>query len=308
MRLHGALGLGILFGSGLGLYAGVEPFPTWFYCFAWWSYILVADNLVLKLRGTSLLTGRLGEFFAQMVPLSVLIWLLFEGYNLTINNWSYQDLPAERWLRWPGYFLSFATVLPAVFVTTDLLGTLFFSEGKAEAPSEITSQTAKIPVPPSRVLTTLGIFLSIAPLFWPRIFFATVWIGPIFILDPLLERFGLQSLSLSLQSGKRWRIWSLMIAGLGCGLLWELWNFWATSKWVYTLPFLDYWRLFEMPVLGFLGFPPFALECWILYHLCGAILGRCRSPLARVGVWTLIATLCLTGFWLIDQMTWIAAV
>ena len=32
------------------------------------------------------------------------------------------------------------------------------------------------------------------------------------------------------------------------------------------MPLLSEIKLFEMPVLGFLGFPPFALECYVLYQ------------------------------------------
>jgi hypothetical protein len=30
--------------------------------------------------------------------------------------------------------------------------------------------------------------------------------------------------------------------------------------------------LFEMPVLGYLGFPPFALECYAMYHALRGVL------------------------------------
>jgi hypothetical protein len=58
----------------------------------------------------------------------------------------------------------------------------------------------------------------------------------------------------------------LLTAGLVCGLLWEFWNFWARSRWVYTVPFFDQLKGFEMPFLGFLGFPPFAVECYAIYN------------------------------------------
>jgi hypothetical protein len=58
----------------------------------------------------------------------------------------------------------------------------------------------------------------------------------------------------------------LLTAGLVCGLLWEFWNFWAQSKWVYTVPFFNEIKGFEMPLLGFLGFPPFAVECYVTYN------------------------------------------
>jgi len=96
MRLYGWAGLLLLVIAQYGLMRKVEPFYSWFYCFAWWSYILLADNLLLKVRGNSLLTGRRREIWS-MLPLSVFIWLLFEAYNLTINNWSYIEVPKELW-------------------------------------------------------------------------------------------------------------------------------------------------------------------------------------------------------------------
>ena len=36
-------------------------------------------------------------------------------------------------------------------------------------------------------------------------------------------------------------------------------------------------KIFEMPVLGYLGFPPFALECYAMYHWLRGWLGR-RAP------------------------------
>ncbi len=57
-----------------------------------------------------------------------------------------------------------------------------------------------------------------------------------------------------------------------CGVLWEFWNYWATTKWTYTVPYAGNVKIFEMPVLGYLGFPPFALECYAMYHAVRGVL------------------------------------
>ena len=62
------------------------------------------------------------------------------------------------------------------------------------------------------------------------------------------------------------KIYLLLVAGLICGLLWEFWNFWSLSKWIYTVPFFEEMKGFEMPVLGFLGFPPFAIQAYVMYN------------------------------------------
>ena len=302
MRPYGWAGLLMLLASELCLVLKIEPFYSWFYCFAWWSYILLADNLLFTLRGASLLTTRKRELWA-MLPLSVFIWLLFEGYNLFIRNWAYDGMPRQIWLRWLGYFAAFATVLPGVFTTSDLVDTLLFGRRTGSAASEFEPLREKPLSRPSVMIFVLGFVLTVAPLLWPRYFFPTVWLGPVFLLDPLLERFGVRSLSLSIASSDRRRVWSLILGGLTCGLLWEFWNFWAASKWIYTVPFFSEWRVFEMPLLGFLGFPPFALECWVLYHLLTSILRQRKSVPAQAAFWIVVLSVSIAVFWGIDQHT-----
>ena len=120
MKLYGWLGLLLLIGSEYCLFRKIEPVYTWFYCFAWWSYILMADSILFR-----------REFWG-MLPLSVFIWLLFEAYNFVIHNWAYTAVPPQIWQRWPGYALSFATVLPGIFITSDLVGLLW---GRSSAPA-----------------------------------------------------------------------------------------------------------------------------------------------------------------------------
>jgi hypothetical protein len=302
MRAYGWFGILLLVISEYCLFRKVEPFYSWFYCFAWWSYILLADNLLLRLRGRSLFVGRRNEA-AGMLVLSVFLWLVFESYNLIIHNWAYDGVTPTLWLRWLGYTMAFATVLPGIFITSDLMEYWVFSRRDGPSASESEETVAGPCDATSPLFLLLGVFLSVAPLLWPRYFFATVWLGPIFLFDPLLERFRIRSLSLSISSGDRRRVWSLLLGGLACGLMWEFWNFWSASKWVYTVPFFGRWKVFEMPILGFLGFPPFALECWILYHLMCGGLRRARPPVLRAALWVIIGMFCLLIFYCIDRLT-----
>ncbi len=81
---------------------------------------------------------------------------------------------------------------------------------------------------------------------------------------------GLPSSPASL-AGERREHLCLLAAGLICGLWWEAWNYSAIAKWVYTLPVLNFGKVFEMPLLGYLGFPPFALECAVMYNFLTAL-------------------------------------
>jgi hypothetical protein len=61
------------------------------------------------------------------------------------------------------------------------------------------------------------------------------------------------------------------------GFFWEFWNFWSYPKWIYRLPYLELLHVFEMPLFGYLGYLPFALELFALYHLLAGLLSRGRK-------------------------------
>jgi len=94
---------------------------------------------------------------------------------------------------------------------------------------------------------------------------APVWLGFFLLLDPLNARAGGESLLGDWRDGRMGRAINLLAAGLVCGLLWEFWNYWAGAKWAYNVPILPDVKIFEMPILGFAGFPAFALECFVMY-------------------------------------------
>jgi len=109
--------------STLGLAWLVEPVPTWYYHLAWWSYIVAADDVNRRLRGRSLLRDRPAHF-AWLAGVSVLWWTLFELANLRLGNWYYvMSLPWTP-LRWAAGVVAFASVLPGIVETVELLENL----------------------------------------------------------------------------------------------------------------------------------------------------------------------------------------
>ncbi len=99
---------------------------------------------------------------------------------------------------------------------------------------------------------------------------APVFLGFIFLLDPINKRLGAESLT-------RKRTINLLLSGLLCGVLWEFWNYWARAKWIYTVPIMQQWKIFEMPLPGYLGFPPFAIECFTMYVFVRALYASVTS-------------------------------
>ncbi len=106
----------------------------------------------------------------------------------------------------------------------------------------------------------------VTPFVWSSTWMSPlVWMSFAFLIDPLNGRMGERSFLTEFFTG-HYRSMSLMfLAGALCGILWEFWNYWAITKWHYDVPYFGHIKIFEMPVLGFLGFMPFAVESYAIY-------------------------------------------
>ncbi|MBM4273850.1 MAG: hypothetical protein FJ134_05235 [Deltaproteobacteria bacterium] len=240
-----------------GLVQGREPFVNLFYHFAWWPYLLFLDGVLLYRQGESWLLFRTREFL-RLAFLSVTAWLVFEACNLSLHNWRYMGLWPRWWMRWPAYALAFATVLPGIFLTSQVLQSLGLGREAQGSPRNLGRWQ------PWSLMA--GAVLLVLPLICPTYAFPLVWLALIFLLDPFCDLMGGESLIVRGTRGERRELLCLAAAGLVCGLWWEMWNYPAGGKWIYTLPVLNSWRVFEMPLLGYLGFIPFALECRVIYN------------------------------------------
>jgi hypothetical protein len=56
-----------------------------------------------------------------------------------------------------------------------------------------------------------------------------------------------------------------------------MWNFYSYPKWVYQIPWGNGFHIFEMPLLGYGGYLPFALELFSMYHLLVGLTGRKKT-------------------------------
>jgi hypothetical protein len=256
---HGWFGILGLVGAEVLMFRGVEPVATYFTPVAWSAYILIADAAVLAITGRSRLHSA-PLTLARMALLSIPLWLVFEGYNLRLQNWTYVGVP----IGWPaallGYGWSFATITPAIFETSDLVQALL---------PPLPSESRKISPVAEGAMIACGAACLIVPLVLPQRaaahLFALVWIGFILLLDPVNRRLGLPSFLGDLSEGFLRRFYGFLLSGWICGWFWEFWNNWAAAKWHYTFPMFQRWKIFEMPVPGYLGFLPFALECFTMY-------------------------------------------
>lgn len=265
----------------------IPPIPTWFYVFAWYPTLVALDQGVVLLGGESLL-GRPRDL-VLMLWWSAVIWFLFEALNFRLQDWYYVFLPASRLDRWLGITISLATVVPAVFLGERLLDRLGVWHDLRWRP---------VPLEPKHLpfVAWTGVGLLAATLVFPRFLYPLTWVAVWLVVEPLLyARAPGRSLFAEAARGSWGRIVRLLAAGLFAGVLWETFNSVARGRWIYTVPFLEGLKIFEMPVVGFLGFPFFALEVWSLYHLLLTTTTR-RTLLASIG----FALLVLAG---IDHWT-----
>jgi hypothetical protein len=257
---HGWLGLFALICTEYLMFHGIEPAATYFTPMAWTSYILIVDAAVLAISGFSRLREE-PRGLLKMAALSIPLWLIFEAYNLRLANWTYVGLPADPVERWIGYGWSFATITPGIFMTAALIESFEWFKQDSR-PLRFSRATEKS-------FIVLGSAMLIVPLVAPShtapYLFGLVWLGFLFLLEPINYRLHLPSFEGDLARGQRARLYSFLAAGWVCGWLWEFWNYWARAEWVYTFPIGQQSKIFQMPAPGYLAFPVFALECFAMY-------------------------------------------
>ena len=276
------LGLAIMIVSEAMTIAQIEPFWSWNTPIAWTGFLIFADAVVWHVRRDSWMRSAPAEF-VLLAFVSIPLWVLFEGYNLVIRNWHYVGLPENPALRYFGYAWSFATIWPALFLGADLMSVVRESQwaGGSGRPGGSGRSGSALPAPPglptlpalpalpALVSIAIGALMLAAPFLTSpgvaRYLAAPVWLGFIFLLDPVNAHLGAESLWRDWRAGRRDRLINLVLSGFLCGVLWELWNYWSRAKWIYTVPIMEDLKIFEMPVPGYFGFPAFALECFTMY-------------------------------------------
>lgn len=248
-------------------WSGIQPWSWYTFFPLWLGYILTVDGLVQRQTGTSLLTRSRREF-ALLFLASAPLWWVFELFNLRLANWSYA-IPFH-YTRFEYVLLgsiAFSTVIPAIFETAEL----YRSFPRFQ---RALCWKAFLPGPHGSLITSLaGMVMATLVLVFPEQAFPLVWVSVFFLIDPINRKLGLPNITGQTAQGRWDTVVVLVLSGLTCGFFWEMWNYWSEPKWAYSVPIFDFAKVFEMPIFGYLGYIPFALEVYTLYHLIGRFLG-----------------------------------
>jgi hypothetical protein len=273
-KLYGPIGALLILLVQINFIFKVQPFANWYFPIIWYGYILVIDALVYKVKGHSLISNRF-SIFLGLVLLSTVCWWLFELINMSTQNWTYPPIDSTEseisMVLHP--YLSFSTVLPALFETTALIRSLhLFDKIKLKHGYSISKKLLY-------AMICLGLVCFFMPLLFPKIAFPLVWLCFYLILDPINYMNKQPSIIKHLKDRKLNLVLSLLFAGIILGVLWEFWNYWAVRKWVYDVPYMGFLKVFEMPILGYLGYFPFALELYAMYWFVRSLFTKAEKLL-----------------------------
>ena len=224
----------------------------------WAGFILVMNALCVKRSGHSPMTDHPWAYAATF-PASSLFWWFFEYLNRYVWNWYYvgiEDLSAMGYTVYAT--ICFASVLPGVCAVAAFLHTFrpFADEHYAHmARMNLRSGWAVCVLAAVAALGLAGI------VFFPSYAFPLLWLSPltVFLLVQVVLK---EPCAFDCLADGNWSVlFRFSLAALICGFCWETWNYYALAKWVYAVPWVHRFQIWEMPFIGFGGYLPFGLEC-----------------------------------------------
>jgi hypothetical protein len=273
---HGWLGLALIIVFWILNWTLPGHRTHWGFFPLWVGYCLLIDALVFWRTGTSLLRRSLRQYVGLFL-VSAPVWWIFELFNMRTQNWTY--VGAEIFTPFEYAFwttLSFTTVIPAVFGSAEFFASFDFVKRLQRGPVVGTDKRT------TSLFFITGWVMLVLLWAWPKIFFPFIWISLYFILEPVNVWLGNRSLAHRTQKGD-WRpVIALWLGVLLTAFFWEMWNYYAYPKWVYHVPWGDWLHIFEMPLLGYGGYLPFALELYALYHWVRGVMGDKETDYVKV--------------------------
>ena len=262
LPLFGWLGLVIIAVSWVLAWTRFDwfrPFQPHTYFPLWLGLILTLNAIAVKRSGRSPLTDH-PFVYSLTFPLSSLFWWFFEYLNRYVWNWYYlgvSDMSATEYTLYAT--LCFSTVLPGVMAMASVLGTFrFFDDRTYEGMAWRPDVRSPVSCCALLVLAALGLTGIV---FFPDYAYPLLWISPLMVF--VLVQIVLKEPCIldCLKAGSWGLVFRFEIAALFCGFCWETWNFYSYAKWVYAVPWVHGFQVWEMPLIGFAGYLPFGVEC-----------------------------------------------
>lgn len=248
-----------------------------------WGFTFMLDGVVFYLNdGKSLVRNNPTELVSMGV-VSISGWLIFEYLNFFIrHNWFYPKadlLQHDEFLLYA--VLGSSGFIPMAFEWYYLFRALRFLNNRFK-------HGRKVKLPKWLLWTVLVLSfggLAATPVFPDHLFYI-IWLAPLFIMSVVLNLLGIWTPFTPLRQGDWTALLVFALTFLVQGFLLEWWNSLSGYRlangelfshnpayWVYCIPYVSKFHIFEMPILGYTGYLFFSLHCYIwwiiLYHLMG---------------------------------------
>lgn len=258
-----------------------------------WGLTLLLDGIVYVRNGGHSIIGDHPRAIVGIGVSAVLGWLIFEYLNnFVLESWYYPKgelIPEDEFVIYA--VLGSSGLIPPAIEFYALLKTF-------KGLSVKYTQGPKVTMAPwiAWVILVIGLASLFFASFYPDILFGALWYSPLIILAVVLEKCGIWTPFTSVKDGDWSFVVLLSLSYLFTGLCLECFNYLSASHvvglpnacgeihnvidvtynasyWVYSIPFVDKFHIFEMPALGFIGYLPFGVYCGVWWILFASMLG-----------------------------------
>lgn len=243
-----------------------------------WGFTFMLDGWVyVRKGGKSIIKDRPKEMVGIGMA-SIGGWLIFEWLNFFVGeNWLYPKgdlIPKVEFFMYA--LIGSAGLFPMAFEWYSLFNTLPNFRNKYNL-------GPKVHIPKwGRILLLLLAFASLfASSFYPDYLFFTLWTSPLIILAIVLSFLDIWTPFNAIKKGNWTPLLLIALTYLLQGFLCESWNYFSADHsgggigltydpdyWVYSIPYVNAYHIFEMPLLGYMGYLPFGIYsgvAWITF-------------------------------------------
>ncbi|KAA1245316.1 hypothetical protein [Aquimarina sp. RZ0] len=237
-----------------------------------WGCILMIDGWVyVRTGGVSMISKAPQELLGISLA-SIPGWMLYEFINFFVDNYwyyPYANLMTRQEILIYALITS-AGLMPLAFEWYCLFKTFpSFSRKYSNGPKIIFSEKVKT------YLLVLGFTLMFITGLFPEQMFITMWISIPITLAAVLDKLKIWTPILEIGKGNWSPILLFALTYLLEGFILEFQNFFSVAPdsqptfidsplyWKYEIPYVGILHVFEMPLLGYAGYLPFGIFCWL---------------------------------------------
>lgn len=260
--------------------------PAWFIHWSdvplFWGAVLVLDGIVFKRTGGKSLVAIIPQELVGIGIASMTGWMIFEFMNFFVDdNWYYpwgNILDREEFLLYA--FIVSSGLLPLAFEWYLLFLTFPKLATRFKHGIKLTLRE-----PTKDIILILSLIAMFAAGLFPNYLFFILWVSPPVILGIVLNKIGIWTPFDPIVKGNWAPVLLSALTYLVAGFMLEGQNYLSAihdgqtalftndpAYWQYSIPFVNVAHIFEMPLLGYFGYLPFGVYCWLWWITCATLL------------------------------------